>query len=163
MKVFSTNLPDNIKAFLALIQHVEGTDNYYDPYTVRFGGSQVQPDQPHDGQVIHSNNYDSSAIGAYQFLYNTWLSLHGGQNPPMTAAAQDDAAIKLISQAGAYNDIINGAWGVAIRKTNNIWPSLPSGTQTRTTIDKAIAFIKSNLGTISGITAVLVIGLVFFC
>ena len=146
MKVHSKNLPANVVTFLALIQHTEGTDRYANPYTTRYGGSQAAPNAPHDGVKITAGGITSTALGAYQFLYRTWLALHNGQNPAMTPENQDRAAVALIRQAGAFQDVLQGRWQTAIRKTNRIWASLPGSPYGQPTVsmDKALAFIKKN-------------------
>lgn len=164
MKVATKTLPANVVTFLALLQHTEGTDKYANPYTTRYGGSQVLPDQPHDGRAITAGGYTSTAIGAYQFLYRTWRSLHSGANPPMTATAQDKAAVQLIKDAGAYNDVLQGRWQTAIEKTNRIWASLPGSPygQPTFTLKKALDFIKSNASKIAPIGLLVAAATVFF-
>lgn len=164
MKVHSTAIPINVKIFLALLQRTEGTDKYTDPYIVRYGGSFVTPNLPHDGKKITAGAYTSSAVGAYQFLFNTWKAIHSGQNPAMTPERQDTAAITLIKQAGAYENIINSEWETAIKKTNKIWASLPGSPYGQPTfkIEKALTFIKNNIIPASGMAGIAVIILLFF-
>lgn len=164
MKVFSKDIPANVRTFLALLMHTEGTDRYSNPYIVRYSGKLVEPNQPHDGKAITAGAWTSTAIGAYQFLFRTWKGLHGGANPPMTPRAQDLAAIKLIKQAGAYNDIIAGRWEEAIKKTNRIWASLPGSPYGQPTYAmlKVMNFIKKHGGAAAAAGLVAGAALFFF-
>jgi muramidase (phage lysozyme) len=81
----------------------------------------------------------------------------------MTDIAQDQAAIKLIKQAGAYNNVLRGEWTLAIAKTNRIWASLPGSPygQPTFTLKKALDFIKAN-ALIFGPGALILAGLLVF-
>lgn len=164
MKVFSQDQPKNVIAFLALLQYTEGTDKYANPYTTRYTGLQVQPNQPHDGKAVTANGLSSTAIGAYQFLYRTWRDIHAGSNPPMTPRAQDLAAIALIKRRGAYNDVLAGNWAAAIEKTNKEWASLPGSPygQPTKSMKKVLDFL-TKFSTGAGVAIVIFLAGVFFC
>jgi len=116
-----------IKAFLNLIARAEGTYNKGDNgYNVIFGGSTFSGYTVHPNKCIKFRNTCSTAAGRYQFLKRTWDGLKSSIGlPDFSPASQDLAAIQLISQEGAINDIINGNIQTAINKVRNIWASFP--------------------------------------
>ena len=95
-----TLIPSEVKAapkdWLRAIRYAEGTSRHANPYGTAFSGRQFDNSKPHPGTVYCSGGYCSSAHGAYQFLYTTWVRVNGGRNLPMTKANQDAAAIKLM-------------------------------------------------------------------
>lgn len=125
---------ENIKAFLDMIAYAEGTINYgnEDGYNVLFGGETFD-----NGYVDHprkaitrrmgNSSITSSAAGKYQFLTRTWDAIvkQYGFKGRFTPEAQDLAAIKLIQERKAYDDIKNGDFAKAVGKVRNIWASLP--------------------------------------
>jgi lysozyme len=71
-------------------------------------------------------NY-STAAGAYQFLYKTWVLLAKSENlPDFSPDSQDKAAVALIRNAGALDDVEAGDLQPAVDKCSHIWASLPS-------------------------------------
>ncbi len=137
------SIPDNIRKFLLLISHTEGTDKYSRPYNVLFGGKYFEGYEVHPNvRVKFGKNNWSTAAGRYQILNRTAKSLN---MPDFTPASQDNAAIALIKRRGAYNDIIAGEFETAINKCNREWASLPNspyGQPTETMIN-AINFLNS--------------------
>lgn len=113
----------NMRAFLSLIQHTEGTDKYINPYKVMFTGKIFNDLSKHPNTLNVSGRYRSTAAGAYQFLKRTYDSLKMSDMQPLT---QDLAAIQLIKNAGAYNDVINGNFQTAVKKCASTWASLPT-------------------------------------
>lgn len=125
----------NIVAFLEMIRHSEGTATP-NGYSVLFGGKDFVKDYGRDfsahphiyfnyknkvGKVIRT-----SAAGAYQIIWHTWLNVKAALNlPDFSPKSQDEAALKLISDAGAIDDIVAGHFVVAINKVRQIWASLP--------------------------------------
>jgi muramidase (phage lysozyme) len=105
-----TTLPAGAQATLDTIALAEGTwDKNTETivYDMRFGdrpnGGTLNTALPHPQQVRGSrygSGYRSDASGAYQFLSTTWKGLHHGNNPAMTPATQDQAALKLIKASG---------------------------------------------------------------
>jgi lysozyme len=72
------------------------------------------------------NTYKTSAAGRYQFLVKTWDELKDKLNlVDFSPASQDAAAIELIRQRGALNDVKAGRIQSAIAKCAPIWASLP--------------------------------------
>lgn len=99
------------KAALDLIAYTEGTlgvsQNGYDVIVTfkTINGWTVDTNIVHGGSDWKQNfggDY-STAAGRYQFLYDTWLGLHGDKNVPLNKANQDAACVKLINKRLAQN------------------------------------------------------------
>ena len=133
----------NIEKFLFLITSTEGTDRQGTPYNELFGFSNFTDFSTHPNIRVTKNGYTSTAAGRYQILKGTYDSLRMKDFSP---ASQDKAAIQLIKNAGAYNDVIKGDFQNAIRKTNKIWASLPLSPygQPTWTMNKALQFLGKN-------------------
>jgi len=124
----------NIRAFLDMIAFAEGTPKYgsENGYNVLFGGGTFD-----NGYVDHprkkitrkmgGSSITSTAAGRYQFLERTWDAIvkQYGFRGRFIPEAQDLAAIKLIMERRAYDDIKDGRFEVAVDKCRNIWASLP--------------------------------------
>lgn len=136
------DIPENVRKFLLLITHTEGTDRYPDPYRVLFGGKTFSDLTTHPNIKTPFGKTFSTAAGRYQMLYRTWKGLN---LPDFSEASQDMGAIMLLKRRGAYDDIIAGDWQDAIAKTNKEWASLPGspyGQPTQSMVN-AINFINS--------------------
>jgi len=124
----------NVKAFLAMIRQFESASDY----GVIYGGSHftdfsahpdikipfVNPNRaPHaDG----SPNDWSTAAGAYQINYPTWLTIQAvAFLPDFSASSQDEAAIWLLQTRGSLRDIIAGNFQSALNTASQTWASLP--------------------------------------
>ena len=123
----------NILAFLDTIAYAEGTPKYgkEDGYNVMFGGETFSDYSDHPRKAITrkmgNSTITSTAAGRYQFLSRTWDAIvkQYGFRGRFIPEAQDLAAIKLIQERKAYQDIINGDFDIAVRKVSNIWASFP--------------------------------------
>lgn len=136
------NIPDNVRKFLMLITYTEGTDRQKTPYNELFGFSNFEGYDKHPEILIKASNYSSTAAGRYQILKGTAKHL---KMKDFTPESQDLAAIQLIKQAKAYDDVLAGRWESAINKTNKVWASLPGspyGQPTHKMAD-ALKFLKS--------------------
>ncbi|MGN6568387.1 MAG: glycoside hydrolase family 24 protein [Flavipsychrobacter sp.] len=120
----------NIKAFLAAIRHAEGT-NGTDGYRIMFGNRLFDSFDDHPQQYFTYRNLAgktlrTSAAGAYQIVYSTWFRLKNKLLlPDFSPHSQDIAAIELITEEDALQDIIAGRFAIAVAKVNKIWASLP--------------------------------------
>lgn len=123
----------NVAAFLRAIIAAEGTDRASDPYRVVFGyGHTIQDLSNHpyftgewQGAPFGDGQW-STAAGAYQFLRRTWAGLQAKLGlPDFGPQSQDLAAIELIRQRGALEDVKAGRFAVAVEKVRRIWASLP--------------------------------------
>gem|GEM_PF-4213708 len=139
-----SGLPANVKAFLELIAHSElkGCQSYLNNpkggYNIRFGCGTLSSLGKHPGmfRISPKSKKKSSMAGRYQFKFTTWNSLMGG-NAAFSPANQDKAAAKLLQQIGAYSAALSGNLEKAIRKARGTWPSLPGGSQQKTTMQEA--------------------------
>lgn len=116
----------NVQAFLQVIRYAEGT-NGPNGYRTMFTGKLFD-----NGFAAHPNinncagSLCSTAAGAYQFLTSTWSYLRVRlQLNDFSPANQDLAAIELIREKGALEDVIAGRFEQAIAKCNKTWASLP--------------------------------------
>jgi muramidase (phage lysozyme) len=134
----------NELAYLSMIRHAEGTTGP-NGYRKRFGGGYFSGFVDHPRIAVQFTDNAgrklwTSAAGAYQFMavspipgqlgrftkVDTWdrvarkLSL-----TDFGPESQDAAALYLIDEAGALNDVRAGRFADAVHKTRRIWASLP--------------------------------------
>ena len=121
---------NNVKAFLLTVRKSEGTDGP-DGYRMMFGGKLFESFADHPKQYFtytdkSGKTIKTSAAGAYQIVYHVWFYLENRYElTDFTPASQDKAAIDLISERNALDDIIAGRFETAIQKVRTIWASLP--------------------------------------
>ena len=113
--------------WLRVLRFAEGTSRYDNPYGIAFTGRQFDNSKPHPNTVYCSRDLCSTAHGAYQFLYTTWLNVNGGKNLPMTKANQDAAALKLMQLRGV-NPNSSPFTRYTVNKLAPEWASLPTTT-----------------------------------
>lgn len=126
----STNKPSykpyqNLKAFLLMIQYSEGTIGM-NAYRMLYGGQLFGDMRWHPNIAITKSGITSTAAGAYQILYRTWMSVQ--QTLPLSdfsPASQDRAAVELIRRRGALEDVLAGRFATAVYKCRKEWASLP--------------------------------------
>lgn len=121
----------NVQAFLRMIRHAEGTAGV-NGYRTLFGHKLFSDFSKHPNVKVPFFNKAkgktdySTAAGAYQFLNSTWRRLALKLNlPDFSPECQDKAAIELIREEKALDDVIAGRLAIAIDKVQNIWASLP--------------------------------------
>ena len=116
----------NVRKFLDFISKAEGTDKY--GYHTQVGNTQIaQLDQHPKQSTVTTADGSSNAAGRYQFIGSTWdeqSRKHGLTD--FGAVNQDKAAVGLIKDNGAYEDVAKGDFGVAINKLGGVWASFPS-------------------------------------
>ncbi|MBA3588316.1 glycoside hydrolase family 104 protein [Methylibium sp.] len=133
----------NQRAFLALIGFAEGTDREADPYRVCYGYRHTVADlRDHPAitgewrgeklpdhlcrNVGLSHGCVSTAAGRYQMIRPTWAGIKKRLRlPDFEAASQDRAALYLIDNCGALEDVHAGRIETAIAKCSREWASLP--------------------------------------
>lgn len=115
----------NARAFLDMIAWAEGTSGS-NGYRMLFGGGLFDSFADHPRIYVPFRNTSSSAAGRYQILARTWDGLQGKLGlPDFSPDSQDAAALELIRERGALNDVRAGRVTQAIAKVSKVWASLP--------------------------------------
>jgi muramidase (phage lysozyme) len=120
----------NERAFLDMIAYAEGTNGPHG-YATAFGGGLLPSLADHPRTFASFTNklgvvQRTSAAGRYQFLMRTWDELQKKLNlPDFGPDSQDAAALELIRQRGALQDVRAGRTSEAIAKCAPTWASLP--------------------------------------
>ncbi len=120
----------NLRAFLDMIAHAEGTDRYGDQggYDVLVGGELFTDFSDHPNKRVWLPTYGiySTAAGRYQILHRYWKHYQAQLGlPDFGPASQDRYAVQQIRERRAYDDVMAGRISDAIRKCANIWASFP--------------------------------------
>ena len=139
-KTFSHNA--NVAAFLWMIRSCEGTANA-NGYRTLFGYEYFNDFSKHPNRAVTKGGYTSTAAGAYQILYKTWLFVNTRvELPDFSPESQDIAAVELIRYRGALGDVMTGDIRSAIQKCNKEWASLPGSPygQPVRTLEQAIGY-----------------------
>lgn len=115
----------NVVAFLDAVAAAEGCGTTStDGYNVLAGGSCFTSFADHP--KILNRRLNSTAAGRYQFIFPTWDGLRKTLNlPDFSPLSQDKAAIELIRQCGALQDVEDGHIQKAIGKCRRVWASFP--------------------------------------
>jgi len=132
----------NTAAFLRMIRQAEGTAGP-DGYRTMFGhrlfyGFEDHPRDPMQFTNGKGERLWSSAAGAYQFMavspipgggttkVDTWDRVKRKLGlEDFSPANQDRAAVELISEAGALNDVRAGRFDAAVNRVRRTWASMP--------------------------------------
>ena len=78
---------------------------------------------------ILNHKLDSTAAGGYQIIYPTWMNLAEKLRlSSFRPICQDMAAIGLLHERNAMDDIVNGRFESAVFKCSREWASLPGST-----------------------------------
>lgn len=136
---------DNVQAFLRVIREGESSQDST-AYRMVFGGETFDSFADHPQRLVTrglgGQQITSSAAGAYQFLSRTWDNLVAQYGfPDFTPASQDEAAVALIAERKALDDVRAGRFDDAVRKVASVWASLPTSpyNQPRISWDRARA------------------------
>jgi lysozyme len=131
---------DNLQAFLWMIRVAEGTSKStgyqsqwpsreFDISNPKRSDGTINPAyqfKDHPKEVRTANGIPSSAAGAYQFLYKTWVNCKTVLGlPDFGPQSQDRAAIYLLSLNNSIEDIKKGNFAEALYKNRKTWASLP--------------------------------------
>ncbi|MBD2452244.1 peptidoglycan DD-metalloendopeptidase family protein [Nostoc sp. FACHB-152] len=129
------SLPVRMRAFLDVIAYAEnsGYASIFEQnggYNIMFTGKTFTSYADHPKRKFRSGSLVSNAAGRYQFLSGspspTWENAKRALNlPDFSPISQDKAAVWLIQNRGAYNDVLQGNFDTAISKLNTEWASLP--------------------------------------
>ena len=120
----------NVRAFLKAIRLGEGTSDEAG-YNRIVGGGTFTDDSTHPRIKVHIPRYDvySTAAGAYQIIWPTWSGLTRQYGfPDFSPECQDEAAVALIAEKKALDDVKAGRLAEAVAKCAPIWASLPGST-----------------------------------
>lgn len=133
----------NLAAALDVLKLAEGTNRAPDPYRVTYGYAHTirdLSDHPaNTGEWRGERLSDamcanagfgpgciSTAAGAYQLIRPTWRRCRGALSlPDFGPQSQDAAAVYLIQQRGALQDVYAGRLAVWVNKCRAEWASLP--------------------------------------
>lgn len=118
----------NVQTYLAMIREYESKKNGYNALygNGRFDDFSRHPNVRRQFREKSGKVNYTTAAGAYQMLGSTWgrtakrLGL-----TDFTPHSQDVAAVYLIKESKALDDVMNGQWDAALRKTSPVWASLP--------------------------------------
>lgn len=121
-------LSKNMRAFLDMIAHAEGTAGKGDNgYNVVVGGGLFDNYSTHPKRLVRLNpKLSSTAAGRYQLLsryYDHYRKKLGLKD--FSPDSQDAIAVQQIRECGAVPDIEAGRFDAAVRKVCRIWASLP--------------------------------------
>lgn len=133
----------NVAAFLDLIAYSEGTAGRSDGYRICYGYRHTIRDLSEHPAVTGEWRGEklsdamckgaglnpgcvSTAAGRYQLIRPTWAACKRALGlPDFSPASQDAAAVYLIRQRGAINDVRAGRVAEAVDKCRREWASLP--------------------------------------
>lgn len=147
----------NLRAFLDMIAHAEGTDRYgsQNGYDVMVGGTLFTDFSDHPGKRVWLPSYGiySTAAGRYQILHRYWRHYQAQLGlPDFGPDSQDRYAIQQVRERRAYDDVCAGRISDAIRKCANIWASFPGAGygQREVAEQRLIAFYRQRGGLLEG-------------
>lgn len=124
-----------VRKYLDLIAQGEGG-----AYDIAYGGKKIGLGS-HPNLKQRAGDHITTAAGRYQIInetFNRQAKRYGIDD--FSPQSQDLAAIAILKEAGALDDIIKGDIGKAIQKTNKIWVSLPGGSQSRLSMQNVQKF-----------------------
>ncbi len=116
---------ENLNAFLLMIQYGEGTKGI-NAYRMLYGGKIFYDYSRHPNTPVTRWGITSTAAGAYQILYHTWVGVQQALGlADFSPSSQNRAAVELIRRRGALEDVLAGRLAAAIEKCKKEWASLP--------------------------------------
>jgi muramidase (phage lysozyme) len=117
----------NVRAFLDVIAHAEGTARE-DGYNTMFTGITFNSFNDHPRQInCISSGLCSDAAGRYQFLSTTWDQVAAKLGlRDFSPASQDLGAVELIKEKNALEDVEFGRFESAVYKLAPVWASFPN-------------------------------------
>lgn len=139
----------------------EGTYNAANPaamYRTIYGG-EVLPDTPatwakHPNRKVTKWGKTSSAFGAYQFTYSSWMEMVALLKlPDITPISQDRGFVRKLQQipwgfsGKVYDALIADKFDKAIAGAKSEWTSLPGGIHQRKSLAEVRGFYLSAGGT----------------
>lgn len=150
----------NLGAFLWMIRTAEGTAGP-NGYRTMFGGGLFSDMSDHPRIAHRYGSVWTTAAGAYQFMavsplpgggstrVNTWDRMRARLGlPDFSPASQDAAAVELIREAGALEDVRAGRFDAAVSAVRLIWASLPGSGYGQP--EKSLAYLRNVYTTAGG-------------
>lgn len=116
-----------VRAFLDTIRYGEGTADA-GGYSRIVGGGSFADFSDHPRRAVYLPKYGiySTAAGAYQIIVPTWDRIKAKLGlTDFTPASQDRAALELIREKGAIEDVRAGNFETAVAKVRKVWASMP--------------------------------------
>ncbi len=100
----------NVRAFLKLLRFAENRPRDDDELYYRlFGGGTFTDTRAHPNKLVTIGKYSSTAAGAYQLLYKTWLrAKQDGVVADFSPASQDTIAFEKLRSHLARQDVCDG-------------------------------------------------------
>lgn len=96
-------------------------------YNTLYGNTQFKGLDKHPNIRVTKWGITSTASGRYQFLYRTWIDIAKKLNlESFSPKNQDIAALYLLDQKGAIDDLLRGEVLKSFYKARKIWASLPA-------------------------------------
>ena len=131
----------NVQKYLDFLGQAEGAD-----YNTVVGGSTFNDYSQHPNVVgLRTEEGPSTGAGRYQFTNTTWNDIAPKLGlKDFSPMSQDLAAIELIKQKGAYEDIKRGDFDAANKKLGGVWASLPSSPYSQP--KRSQEFVDKHLG-----------------
>lgn len=117
----------NLSAFLAMLRKFESNDNYRAwVYGGEFSDMSDHPIATGEKQyMVRPDGRKTSAAGAYQIVYSTWVDRKGkAAYGDFTPTSQDQFAIDYITDLGALPYINEGLFSDAVSRLSSVWESL---------------------------------------
>lgn len=131
----------NVRAFLRAIRLGESSPGDDEAYRALYGwrpgngkvfGSfddhpRIRTYETHDEFIRDGDNADyTTAAGAYQIVERTWDGLVRQYGfPDFSPGCQDEAAVALIIERKAIQDVAGGNIEAAVKKCRTVWASIP--------------------------------------
>lgn len=116
----------NVKAFLDMISHAEGTYGKGDNgYNVRYGGTLFEGYSTHPWKVKpwSTGGIKHTPAGRYQITEATFDGLKSKSGGDFSPSSQDRMAVALMKNKGAYDLVVQGKPAEAIKKLPATWSS----------------------------------------
>lgn len=160
-----------LRAFLFMIrraEHVESDALSGRCYQIFYGGSEFQNLADHPvitrekagvplspamciNAGFKSGKCVSTAAGAYQMIKPTWQRVRAGGTwgsrlPDFAGPSQDEAARRLLIECGALPLVLRGEFAAALRKSAQLWASLPGSNAKQNPKDVATVTAFYNQG-----------------
>lgn len=144
-----------VRQYLDAISWAEGTTE--NGYNTTFGNGRVEDLSSHPNKVWgKTGDGATTATGRYQFIGSTFNNIQKQYDlPDFGPKSQDMAAVALIAQRGALDDVLSGNINQANKKLSKEWASLPYNTSKnqshRSAQDFADVYASLGNGIVSGV------------